>query len=140
MRLTVTTPHGYLVQAEVEELVAPGALGELVVLPGHIPLMSALKPGVLWYRQKDGVRYLAVADGIMQVARGDSDSSEVEVLVTRGAHGKDVNREAARQELAQLETELAKTKPEATAELGPLQDRRAWAAAQIDAAERSQGR
>ena len=47
MQLTVTTPRGYLVQIEVDEIAAPGVEGEFGVLPGHIPFMSVLKPGVL---------------------------------------------------------------------------------------------
>ncbi len=136
MHLTVTTPRGYLVQADVEEVVAPGVLGEFGVLPGHIPFMSVLKPGVLSYRLKDGVKYLAVGDGILQVARvGEGD--KVEVLVNRGEHGKDVNREGAQKELSAADAELAKSKAETTAELKPMQDRRAWAAAQVEAAERT---
>jgi F-type H+-transporting ATPase subunit epsilon len=136
MHLTVTTPRGYLIQAEVDEIVAPGALGEFGVLPSHIPFMSVLKPGVLAYRLKEGVKYLAVGDGILQVARV-VDGDKVEVLVNRGEHGKDVNRDAAQKELAAADAELAHSKAETMAELTPMQDRRAWAAARVEAAERS---
>jgi F-type H+-transporting ATPase subunit epsilon len=133
MHLTVTTPRGYLVQVEAEEIVAPGVLGEFGVLPGHIPFMSVLKPGVLSYRGNDGTKYLAVGDGILQVARV-SDGDRVEVLVNRGESGKDVDRESAQKELAAADADLAKSKAETTAELKPMQDRRAWAAAQVEAA------
>jgi F-type H+-transporting ATPase subunit epsilon len=136
MHLTVTTPRGYLVQIEAEELVAPGILGEFGVLPGHIPFMSVLKPGVLSYRSKEGVKYLAVGDGILQVAR-TNDGDKIDVLVNRGEHGKDVDREAAAKELAAADAELAKSKAESAAELKPMQDRRAWAAAQVDASGRA---
>jgi F-type H+-transporting ATPase subunit epsilon len=122
MQLTVTTPRGYLVQIEAEEIAAPGVMGEFGVLPGHIPFMSVLKPGVLSYRVREGVRYLAVGDGILQVAR-TADGDKVDVLVDRGEHGKDVDRQAAQKALA--------------AELKPLNDRRAWAAAQVEAAGRT---
>jgi F-type H+-transporting ATPase subunit epsilon len=135
MHLTITTPRGYLVQAEVDEIAAPGALGEFGVLPGHIPFMSILKPGVLSYRAKDGLKHLAVGDGILQVARV-ADGDKIEVLVNRGEHGKDIDREAAQKELVAADAELAKSKAETMAELKPLQDRRAWAAAQVDAASR----
>src|SRR5262245_30415470 len=69
MRLSVTTPRGSLVDTEVEEIVAPGMLGELGVLPGHVPLMSALKPGVLVYRTKDHTGVVAVGQGYLQVAQ-----------------------------------------------------------------------
>jgi F-type H+-transporting ATPase subunit epsilon len=136
MHLIVTTPRGYLVQVEAEEIVAPGVLGEFGVLPGHIPFMSVLKPGVLSYRGKDGTRFLAVGDGILQIARV-ADGDKVEVLVNRGENGKDVDREAAQRELAAADAEIAKTKAESAAELKPMQDRRAWAAAQVDAAGRT---
>ena len=136
MHLTVTTPRGYLVQAEVDEISAPGALGEFGILPGHIPFMSVLKPGVLSYRGKDGLKQLAVGDGILQVARV-SDGDKIEVLVNRGEHGKDVDRQTAERELGAADAELAKSKAESMAELKPLQDRRAWAAAQVDASDRT---
>ena len=136
MQLTVTTPRGYLVQIEAEEIAAPGVMGEFGVLPGHIPFMSVLKPGVLSYRVREGVRYLAVGDGILQVAR-TADGDKVDVLVDRGEHGKDVDRQAAQKALAAAEAELAKSKAETLAELKPLNDRRAWAAAQVEAAART---
>ena len=136
MHLTVTTPRGYLVQVEAEEIVAPGVLGEFGILPGHIPFMSVLKPGVLSYRGKDGTRFLAVGDGILQIARV-TDGDKVEVLVNRGENGKDIDREAAQRELTTADAELAKSKAETSAELKPMQDRRAWAAAQVDAANRT---
>jgi F-type H+-transporting ATPase subunit epsilon len=138
MQLTVTTPRGYLVQIEAEEIAAPGVMGEFGVLPGHIPFISVLKPGVLSYRVKEGVKYLAVGDGILQVAR-TAGGDKIDVLVDRGEHGKDVNREAAQKELAAADAELAKSKAETLAELGPMQDRRAWAAAKVEAAGRAGG-
>ncbi len=136
MHLTVTTPRGYLVQIEADEIVAPGVMGEFGVLPGHVPLVSVLKPGVLVYRVKESVRYLAVGDGLLQVAR-TPDGEKVEVLVDRGEHGKDVDREAAQKELLAADAELAKSKADTLAELKPLNDRRAWAAARVEAAART---
>ncbi len=138
MQLTVTTPRGYLVQIEADEIAAPGVLGEFGVLPGHIPFMSVLQPGVLSYRAKEGMRYLAVGDGILQVVRADG-GDKVDVLVNRGEHGKDVDREAAQKELAAADAELGKSKAETLAELKPLQDKRAWAAAKVEAAARATG-
>ena len=135
MQLTVTTPRGALVQIEVDEIAAPGAVGEFGVLPGHIPLMAALKPGVLFYRTKDGPRFLAVGDGVLQVARS-GDSDKISVLVDRGEAARDIDRDTATQELAAVDAELAKTKAETAAEVKALLGRRAWAAARVDAAAR----
>jgi len=136
MQLTVTTPRGYLVQIDAEEISAPGILGEFGVLPGHIPFMSVLKPGVLSYRAKGNFKYLAVGDGILQVAR-TAQGDNVEVLVNRGEHGKDVDLDAAEKELAAADAELARSKAESPAELSPMQDKRAWAAAKVEASSRT---
>ena len=136
MQLHVTTPRGYLVQAEVDEVAAPGVLGEFDILPGHIPFMSVLKPGVLLYVTKDnGRKYLAVGDGILQISRG-AEGDKVLVLVDRGENGRDINKEAAQQELSALDAELAKAKPDTMAEMNVLDNKRAWAAAKLDAANR----
>jgi len=135
MHLTVTTPRGSLVQMEVDEIAAPGAVGEFGVLPGHIPLMAALKPGVLFYRTKEGPRFLAVGDGVLQVARS-GETDKISVLVDRGEAARDIDGEAAAHEVAALDAELAKSKAETAAEVKALLGRRAWAAARVDAANR----
>jgi len=135
MHLTVTTPRGSLVQIEVDEIAAPGALGEFGVLPGHVPFMTALKPGVLFYRIKEGPRFLAVGDGVLQVAHS-GESDKISVLVDRGEPARDIDRDTAAQELAAVDAELAKTKAETAAEVKALLGKRAWAAARVDAANR----
>jgi F0F1-type ATP synthase epsilon subunit len=70
MRFSITTPLGSVVEAEIDEVTAPGQEGELGVLPEHIPLMTALKPGVLTYHRSGGghTHVLAVGEGFLQVA------------------------------------------------------------------------
>jgi F-type H+-transporting ATPase subunit epsilon len=137
MRLSVTTPRGALVEADVEEVTAPGALGEFGVLPGHVPFLSVLRPGVFVYRTKDGARYLAVGDGVLEVARVAGDKGDkVLVLVDQAAHAREVDREAAARELAAMDQEISHWKKESAGEYQALLARRAWAAARVEAAAR----
>jgi F-type H+-transporting ATPase subunit epsilon len=139
MRLSVTTPRGALVDTDVEEVTAPGALGEFGVLPGHVPLMSALKPGVLVYRTKDQTATLAVGSGFLQVApvSGQNTSTDrVLVLVDQAQSAGSVDRAAAEKELAAAEHELAQWHRELDGEYQALLLRRHWAAARVDAATR----
>ena len=39
---------------------APGEMGEFELLPGHVPMLTALKPGVLTIGDKHGTRYVLV--------------------------------------------------------------------------------
>ena len=137
MRLSLTTPRGALVDAEVDEVTAPGALGEFGVLPGHVPFLSVLKPGVFVYRTKEGPRYLAVGDGVLEVARLTGDKGDkVLVLVDQATHAREVDRDAAAKELAAVDQEIAHWKKETAGEYQALLARRAWAAARVDAAAR----
>ena len=136
MRLSVTTPRGALVDADVDEVTAPGALGEFGVLPGHVPFLSVLRPGVFVYRTKDGARYLAVGDGVLEVARVGEKGDKVLVLVDQASHAREVDREAAARELAAVDQEIAHWKKENAGEFQALLSRRAWAAARVEAAAR----
>jgi F-type H+-transporting ATPase subunit epsilon len=146
MRLSITTPRGALVDTDVEELTAPGELGEFGVLPGHVPLMSALKPGVIWYKGhgagNDRTGILAVGGGFLQVAQlpqaddhaGGRD--RVLVLVDQALTAKDVDRAAAEKDLAAADRELAAWTGELDGAHQALIERRGWAQARLDAAAR----
>jgi F-type H+-transporting ATPase subunit epsilon len=141
MRLSITTPRGALVDAEVEEVTAPGVLGEMGILPGHIPLMSALKPGVLVYRSKEHARVVAVGQGFLQVApvpavAGHPAGDRVLVLVNHAVPAGSVDRASAEKELGDADAELAQWKRELDGEYQALLLRRGWAAARVEAASR----
>ena len=144
MRLSVTTPRGALVDTDVDEVTAPGELGEFGVLAGHVPLMSALKPGVLWYKSKDHTGVIAVGPGFLQVAQlpqaddhhGGVGRDRVLVLVDQALTAGDVDRASAEKDLAAAERELAGWTGEIDGAHEALVVRRGWAQARLDAAER----
>ena len=135
MRLSVTTPRGALVDTAVEELTAPGLLGEFGVLPGHVPLMSALKPGVLTYRAADHSGTLAVGEGFLQVAPSGGED-RVLVLVDQAVNASAVDRAAAEKDLVKLEGEINAWKQDLDGTYKALCVRRDWAMAQLNAAAR----
>ena len=139
MRLSVTTPRGAVVEVDIDEITAPGQLGEFGVLPGHVPLMAALKPGVLTYRTQDHTGTLAVGEGFLQVAPttvGGQATDRVLVLVDQAVAAAAVDRSAAEKDLAHAEAEIASWKRELDGTYQALVVRRDWALAQIAAAAR----
>jgi F-type H+-transporting ATPase subunit epsilon len=68
MKLQVVTPHGPKVDQAVTRVTIPGLMGEMGLLPGHLPLMTGLGVGVLTYAGETGVEHLAVNGGFMEVA------------------------------------------------------------------------
>ena len=67
IRFRVVTPSRLLLDEEVDEVTAPGALGEFGVLPNHISFLSLLEPGEMSYKQGTAKRYLAVSGGYAEV-------------------------------------------------------------------------
>ena len=75
LRLHVHTPERELVDADVREVTAEGALGQIGVLPDHAALVTALEPGELSYRDaanalvrlRLGAGFAEVRDNVMTV-------------------------------------------------------------------------
>ncbi len=71
LHLDIVTPEKPTTSADVEEVSLPASEGEMGVLPGHMPYVTALKPGELRYRKDGKTELLAVSGGFAEV-RGDS--------------------------------------------------------------------
>jgi F-type H+-transporting ATPase subunit epsilon len=66
-RLRVYTPERELVDADVREVTAEGAWGQIGVLPDHAALVTALEPGVLTYRGDAASGRLQLGAGFAEV-------------------------------------------------------------------------
>jgi F-type H+-transporting ATPase subunit epsilon len=56
-----------LIDEDVDEVTAPGELGEFGVLPNHIAFLTTLVPGELSYKQGSSKKTLAVGGGYAEV-------------------------------------------------------------------------
>lgn len=100
LHINLVTPRGVIAHTDAASVQAPGELGEFELLPGHIPMLTALKPGVLTIGEK--AKY-AVGNGYLRV----DPSGAVEILVEQAQAAADVDRDAASKDLANAEKELA---------------------------------
>jgi F-type H+-transporting ATPase subunit epsilon len=67
--LSIVTPSRAVVEAQVDSVVAPGSEGEFGVLPGHAPLLAALKPGVVRYTEGNRTSRFAIGGGFAEVTQ-----------------------------------------------------------------------
>jgi len=67
IRLRVVTPTRLLLDEEVDEVTAPGALGEFGVLPNHITFLTLLAPGEMSYKEGTVRHHLAINGGYAEV-------------------------------------------------------------------------
>ena len=74
-----------------EFVVLPGEAGELGILPGHMPLMTRIKPGAVRVQMPDGKEELIfVAGGLLEVQPG-----LVTVLADTAIRGADLDQAKA---------------------------------------------
>jgi F-type H+-transporting ATPase subunit epsilon len=134
LRLSIVTPRGAVVTAEVSEVTAPGVLGEFGVLPGHIPFLSAIRAGVLHYVAEGRSQLLAVGPGFVEVGVGD----DLVVLTASAAKPDEIDLAAVTREeeaaTAALDQLWSADHPGEHTHQTALQ---AWARAQRETVERT---
>jgi F-type H+-transporting ATPase subunit epsilon len=80
---------------EVDEVTAPGVLGQFGVLPNHIAFLTLLEPGELSYKQGGKITHLAIAGGYAEVldnvmtVLADAAEFAGEIDVTRAQRAKE---------------------------------------------------
>ena len=67
LQLDIVTPEKRVFSQEVDSVTLPGSEGELGILPQHIPLVTALKPGELVYFKAGKPEHFAVGTGFVEV-------------------------------------------------------------------------
>ncbi|HSA58799.1 MAG TPA: ATP synthase F1 subunit epsilon [bacterium] len=67
IRLEIVTPEASVLNEEVDEFVAPGALGQFGVLPGHTTLLAELENGPLTYTKGGQSKTIVVTGGFAEV-------------------------------------------------------------------------
>jgi F-type H+-transporting ATPase subunit epsilon len=127
--VNLVTPRGVVAHTDADSVQAPGELGEFELLPGHIAMLTALRPGVLTIGTKARARY-AVSSGYLRV----DPSGAVEILVEQAMPTGDIDSDAARKDLAAAEAEIAKwgDRP-LDGDYVNAQQRAGWARARLDA-------
>jgi F-type H+-transporting ATPase subunit epsilon len=98
LQLDVITPERRLLSEQADSVTVPALGGELGILPGHTPLISALQTGVLSYTQGGATRRLLVSGGFVEVNK-----DRVSVLADLAEFPEEVDAARARAEREEAE-------------------------------------
>jgi F-type H+-transporting ATPase subunit epsilon len=128
IRLEVVTPAGIALAKDVSEFTAPSVEGEFGVLPGHLPILVALRPGTISYRVGGEEHRVLVAHGFAEVV-----GEKALVLTEKFARKDDVDVVAVRARLRDVEEELAAWQGDVEDEkrLGLIEEEQ-WLAAELE--------
>ncbi len=108
MLLKVITPKAVVLEEEIISVTAPGADGELTILPRHARLLTLLKEGIVTIRRtKKDEDYLAIGAGYLE-----TDGRETHILVSRAHDQAGIDAKLTEEALKKATEVVAKSKDE----------------------------
>lgn len=132
----IVTQQSAVYSATVSELTLPGAEGEIGILPGHLPLLTLIRPGSVVAKQTDGTeRLFAVSEGYAEIS-----DDNATLIVSECVGAEDIDIEAARTHYHEIEALVREAGHKSAAALAAESERLARARARIEAFERATGK
>jgi len=97
INLEIITPTKVVINTEVDEVSAPGGLGEFGVLPGHVSFITTLNPGIVKYSEDNSDKSLFISGGIFNV-----ESDKAKILTENAENPSDIDSAEANQQLEDI--------------------------------------
>ncbi len=101
LTLDVVTQEKRLLTVQAESITAETIVGEITILPHHVPLLTQLKEGILTYQVEGKKRFIAIFGGFIEV----SIDNQVNVLADSAVRAEEIDIaevEKARKEAEQI--------------------------------------
>ena len=133
IELEIVTPKGRALTASVDEVTAPSVQGEFGVLPGHLPVVAAVRTGLVTYRQGAETKKCAVGSGFAEAGQ-----NKLLILADEYVERQNIDPVVVRKDLAEVQGKLEKLiaiseqTAEQKSEEKALIDRENWLAAQLE--------
>lgn len=104
-KFELVSPESILLSVDAEQVVVPGADGYFAVLPGHAPVISTLRPGVIDVTAPGVKKRLFVKSGFAEV-----DPAHLTVLAQKAYDVDEMTSAVIADELRIAEEELAQAR------------------------------
>lgn len=101
LTVRVIAPTKTIWDNQAEEVILPSTTGQLGILSGHAPLLTALGTGVMRVRVDKEWIPIALMEGFAEV-----EADEVTILVNDGEQGDSIDQEEARKIYQAAQTDL----------------------------------
>jgi F-type H+-transporting ATPase subunit epsilon len=108
LQFDLVSPERKLASVQAREVRIPGADGDLTAMPGHAPLITTLRPGILTVVSSEGTQEFAVTSGFAQI-----DADGVTVLAERGMPKDELTRFIHQELVDQAKAAAAAAHPDA---------------------------
>lgn len=101
LTVRVIAPDKTIWDSSAEEVILPSTTGQLGILTGHAPLLTALDTGVMRVRANKNWVPIALMGGFAEI-----ENNEVTILVNGAEQGDKINLDDARAAYTEAETRL----------------------------------
>lgn len=103
LKLDIVSAEKEIFSGDVVRLTATGLIGELGISPGHAPLLTALKPGLIdYYLEEDKHEVIYISGGMLEVQ-----PHEVTILADTAVRAADLDEAAAKSAREKAQAQLA---------------------------------
>ena len=116
MQFDLVSPERQLASLETTAVQIPGADGDLTAMPGHAPVITNLRPGILKVESPSGNIDYVVTGGFAEIGEGLS------VLAERALPLEDLSQDAFDEILEEAKVMYKKVEEEFQNQPGPVDD------------------
>jgi len=102
LSLSIISQEGPLLTTEVDQVNAPAEMGEVTILPGHIPLFTKLRDGVVIIKTDGKEEEFAIVGGFMDVGP----NSQITILSDAAVRAGDINIAKAQEAVKRAEEDM----------------------------------
>jgi len=102
LKFQIVTPQRTVLHQEVDSLTCPTQMGQITVLPNHIPLIAALQAGELIARVGGISKHIAVSGGFVEVRLGN----EIVILADTAERAEEIDPARAEEARRRAEEDM----------------------------------
>ncbi|MGB0531714.1 MAG: F0F1 ATP synthase subunit epsilon [Paracoccaceae bacterium] len=116
MQFDLVSPEKLLSSQQVEAVLIPGADGDMMAMPGHAPVITSLRPGILRVQTAAGSEEYVVTGGFAEI--GES----VSVLAEKAVLSAELTQEGFEALVEEAKSAYGKAQEAFVNEPGPVDD------------------
>lgn len=100
IKFEIVSPERVILKKEILQISAPSKVGEITILPNHIPLVSILEAGVIEIKNLDNsIEIISTSGGFLEVLK-----DKVVILADMAERAEELDRERIREAKLKAET------------------------------------
>ncbi|MEA2006943.1 MAG: ATP synthase F1 subunit epsilon [Patescibacteria group bacterium] len=90
IKLKITTPERIVFEGEARQVTLPTQMGEITILPDHVPIISNIKAGIVEAQQEKKIVPMAISGGFLEFH-----GNELTILADTAERAEEIGLERA---------------------------------------------